>query len=411
MENMMNRPESEQMQAEVASADPTIEVVQANENTPEAAATVEVVVTATPTPAQAPTQAPTQAPATEPPVTTVEVEVTVAPASTAEATVTAAVSQETSTSTTVEKKEDASMSPFLLGGIILLIVAVIAALTAVLLKARNGRKKPVHKQAQADDEPATQPCGPAVYSGPVISAGMAQTIGARKNQQDSLYCSDWKNPEALVTRGLLAAVADGIGGLSDGNLASGAAMKGMRARFLGGGSLGSMSDRLLELAATAQQEVLAVNASRTARSGSTLVTVLIQDGHMVFLSIGDSRICLYRSGALLQLNREHVLGRINREKQAFGHAVDGSKKPEALTAYLGQEGLQLIDRSLSPMRLVPGDKIVLMSDGVFGTISDAELINCLRHEPQQAADAIIDAVEQHQKPHQDNATVLVVGIG
>lgn len=381
------------------------EEVQATETTL-SEPVVEVTDAATVTEAPPVTQAPTQPPEVTQPPTTPPTE---AP------TATVAVSP-TPTATQQAIQPDDGVSPLLIAGAVALILAVIAALVVVMLK---GRKKPVHASAPASapgtetigEEAVTQSVGPITYTGPKLMAGMAQTVGARKNQQDSLYCSDWRNPEALATRGLLAAVADGIGGLADGNLASGAAMMGMRARFLGGSSLGSMSDRLLELAAVAQQEVLSVNASRTARSGSTLVTVLIQDGHMVFLSIGDSRICLYRSGALLQLNREHVLGRINREKQAFGHAVDPTKKPEALTAYLGQEGLQLIDRSLSPMRLVPGDKIVLMSDGVFGTISDAELIACLRNEPQQAADAIIDAVEKHQKPHQDNATVLVVGIG
>lgn len=381
------------------------EEVQATETTL-SEPVVEVTDAATVTEAPPVTQAPTQPPEVTQPPTTPPTE---AP------TATVAVSP-TPTATQQAIQPDDGVSPLLIAGAVALILAVIAALVVVMLK---GRKKPVHASAPASapgtetigEEAVTQSVGPITYTGPKLMAGMAQTVGGRKNQQDSLYCSDWRNPEALATRGLLAAVADGIGGLADGNLASGAAMMGMRARFLGGSSLGSMSDRLLELAAVAQQEVLSVNASRTARSGSTLVTVLIQDGHMVFLSIGDSRICLYRSGALLQLNREHVLGRINREKQAFGHAVDPTKKPEALTAYLGQEGLQLIDRSLTPMRLVPGDKIVLMSDGVFGTISDAELIACLRNEPQQAADAIIDAVEKHQKPHQDNATVLVVGIG
>lgn len=381
------------------------EEVQATETTL-SEPVVEVTDAATVTEVPPVTQAPTQPPeVTQPPTTP--------PTEAPTATVTVSP---TPTATQQAIQPDDGVSPLLIAGAVALILAVIAALVVVMLK---GRKKPVAASAPASapgtetigEEAVTQSVGPITYTGPKLMAGMAQTVGARKNQQDSLYCSDWRNPEALATRGLLAAVADGIGGLADGNLASGAAMMGMRARFLGGSSLGSMSDRLLELAAVAQQEVLSVNASRTARSGSTLVTVLIQDGHMVFLSIGDSRICLYRSGALLQLNREHVLGRINREKQAFGHAVDPTKKPEALTAYLGQEGLQLIDRSLSPMRLVPGDKIVLMSDGVFGTISDAELIACLRNEPQQAADAIIDAVEKHQKPHQDNATVLVVGIG
>lgn len=381
MANIENNPAEE----------PIVEVTE--EAAPEATAEAITVIG----PTEAPTPVMTEAP-TEAPVTTEMVAVSPTP-----------------TAETEVIKEETSMMPLIIGGVVL-IVAVIAALAVVLL--RKGKKQqpatpiqPPPQTMEMGPQTVAQPDVPPVYTGPVISAGMAQTIGSRKSQQDSLYCSDWTNAEAMATRGLLAAVADGIGGLADGNIASGAAMKAMRARFLNGNAMGSMSDRLLELGAAAQQEVLAVNAQRTARSGSTLVTVLINNGNMVFLSIGDSRICLCRSGALLQLNREHVLGRINREKQAFGHAIDPSKKPEALTSYLGQEGLQLIDRSLNPIRLVPGDRILLMSDGVFGTLSDAELLQHLRLAPQQAAESIITAVEQKQKPHQDNATVLVIGIG
>ena len=85
---------------------------------------------------------------------------------------------------------------------------------------------------------------------------MAQTIGKREQQQDSLYCSNWKDPNALLTRGLLAAVADGIGGLQDGNLASQNAMQAVRTVFLESSGGESPSDRLLSCAAAAQKSVL-----------------------------------------------------------------------------------------------------------------------------------------------------------
>lgn len=241
--------------------------------------------------------------------------------------------------------------------------------------------------------------------------GFAQTIGARENQEDSYCITDWTNPAVVAERGLLAAVADGIGGLSNGQVASGAVVRNLCGRFERQDPARPMSDRLLELAAQAQQDVLQINM-RGERCGTTLVSVLIKNKEMALLSVGDSRIVLYRAGALMQLNREHTLGRENDEKQALsmdGETLD-KRKQGALTSYLGKEKLRSIDRNLKPVNLVPGDRILLMSDGVFGTLKDQEIIDKLSLEPEQAAKAIIRAVDDQKRPGQDNATIVIVGI-
>jgi protein phosphatase len=213
-----------------------------------------------------------------------------------------------------------------------------------------------------------------------------------------------------MTRGLVAAVADGIGGLVDGHLASQGAMQAIRSAFLEGSSDDSPSDRLLTYAAAAQKSVLQIN--QTSNCGATLVSVLITGKTMQFLSIGDSRIYLYRAGALLQLNREHILRRTNEEKETFygtGEKLT-KKRAGALTSYLGKENLTLIDRSLQPITLLPGDRIALMSDGVFNTLSEREIMAHLRRNPETAAQEMIQDVDVHANPIQDNASVVVIGI-
>ena len=292
--------------------------------------------------------------------------------------------------------------------IILLIVAAGAALAMILLRGKNkSRKSPYRQNA---DNNATTPIDRESLSDP-ISCGMAQTIGKREQQQVSLYCSNWKDPSVLMTRGFLAAVADGIGGLEDGNLASMNAMQAIRATFLEGSPGDPPSDRLLACAAAAQKSV--VKLTETSSCGSTLVSVLITGRTMYFLSIGDSRIYLYRAGALLQLNREHILRRENEEKDTLygtGETLT-RKRAGALTSYLGKSNLTQIDRSLQPMKLLPGDRIALMSDGVFNVLSEQEIINHLRKNPEAAAREMIQDVDLHDHPSQDNATAVVIGIG
>lgn len=292
--------------------------------------------------------------------------------------------------------------------IILLIVSAGAALAVILLRRKNREDRKSLYQYEANQNAATIVNQELPSS--AVSCGMAQTIGKREQQQDSLYCSNWKDPGALLTRGLLAAVADGIGGLKDGNLASQNAMQAVRSTFLEGSPGEPPPDRLLSCAAAAQKSVLKLN--ETSSCGATLVSVLITGRTMHFLSIGDSRIYLYRAGALLQLNREHILRRENEEKETFFGAGETltRKRAGALTSYLGKSNLTQIDRSLQPMKLLPGDRIALMSDGVFNTLSEQEIIVHLRKNPEAAAREMIQDVDIHDHPSQDNATVVVIGI-
>ena len=289
--------------------------------------------------------------------------------------------------------------------IIFLIAAIGAAMAVFLTKRKKTEKKADEKWSSI---PETE--GSNSPTKRMLSCGMAQTIGKRSEQQDSLYCSNWKDPNALLVRGLIAVVSDGIGGLKDGNIASQNAVQAIRSAFLQGNPGFAAPDRLLACAAAAQKSVLKVNESTNA--GATLVSVLITGRELHFLSIGDSRIYLYRAGALLQLNREHVLRRQNDEMEHFygtGEKLT-AKRAGALTSYLGKDNLTLIDRSLQPVKLMPGDKIALMSDGVFNTLSETEIMAHLLKTPEAAANDMIRDVEAHANPVQDNASIVVIGI-
>ena len=291
--------------------------------------------------------------------------------------------------------------------LIVVLLLAIAAAVAVLLK---------RKKAGNADEPedvSSTETGAEGASG--IRVGGAQTIGKRQDQEDSFCYSNWQNRAEYTERGLLAAVSDGIGGLENSQVASQTAMKNMRARFLRQNPGIAPADRLLELAAGAQSDVQAVNSGRPAGSrpmGATLVSVLIQRDMLWMLSIGDSRVYLYRAGGLLPLNRPHTFGKENREDQVMRNAGAPSTpaNDKKLTAYLGQENLRRVDRTVNPMRLLPGDRVLLMSDGVFNTIGEDEMARYMGLEPAQASEAIIRAVVAADAPHQDNATVVVIAI-
>lgn len=297
-------------------------------------------------------------------------------------------------------------SPFSAALWIALFVVVVAAASFLVFRKR---KPPIrHERFMQDEEiTKTEPIMPAVS----LQIGTAQYIGTREEQEDALCCSEYRNPALLDQKGVFAAVADGVGGMSDGQLASTTAVRGMLTRFVQQTEMEEPSMRLLKLAAAAHKDVLELNSGRNQPCGSTLVSVLIVRDGLHFVSVGDSRILLYRMGGLLQLNRDHTLGAELDVQIALGQrpAEDmQERRRKAITAYLGKEGLKLIDRNIHPIPLLHGDRILLMSDGVFGTISDAEIIEAQRLEPAAAANEMIQRVQEHRRTHQDNATVIII---
>ena len=239
--------------------------------------------------------------------------------------------------------------------------------------------------------------------------GIAQTIGQRKNQEDSYTVSPWKSAELVSNQGLFAAVADGIGGLSEGRLASETLVQSLKREFQRLDMSMSPQKKLLEMMARGQEELLTLK-QQGHNCGTTLVAVLIQNDFLSLLSVGDSRIVLYRANTLLQLNREHIKSREQDEKNAMERRTSSDSSGRALTSYLGKEDLRVVDRTLNPVQLVSGDRVLLMSDGVFGTLDDDEIIAMLEKPPEEAAPAIIQRIEHHSKTHQDNATIVVIGI-
>ncbi len=231
--------------------------------------------------------------------------------------------------------------------------------------------------------------------------------GARKSQQDSFFVSP---AEMIPSHGLLAAVADGMGGLSGGDQVSQTAVTAvMEGFYTAQGTPEQVLLALLTQANRAVNDLLGPDGLRT--GGSTLVAGLIRDGNFYSLSVGDSRICLYRDGALWQLNREHIfrdelyLRAVNGEV-ALSEAV-GHPQASGLTSFLGMGELKYVDLPARPVRVRTGDLFLLMSDGVYNALSDEELTAAL-DQGEGAADALRNAIEAKGYSNQDNYTAVLL---
>lgn len=237
----------------------------------------------------------------------------------------------------------------------------------------------------------------------------AQSVGRRSNQEDAILCSD---ESVYLKKGILAVLSDGMGGMSEGERFSAIATQCMIRYFEETEPLPDMCDELRACFNAAQKEALKV-VKGGIEGGATVVAIMIRNGRCAYLSAGDSCICLLRKGGLIYLNREQELGVTLDESAAFGYLDEefarSNTRRGSLTFHLGSESGVPCDVCSVPFMVMPGDRIALMSDGVFGTLNDDELVYAIgKGSCEQAVQNVISDVMAKGKPRQDNCSILLL---
>lgn len=242
-----------------------------------------------------------------------------------------------------------------------------------------------------------------------ITVGSLQNIGGRPYQEDS-------SGVANLSDGALAVVADGMGGLSNGDKVSQKIIFTMMgfAKALRPGQMDGVLSQMVKGTVDVVNRMLGKDGLY--KSGSTLMAVLVRGNRFHWIAVGDSHIYLFRDGQLIQLNQEH-----NRGQDLLRHAIAGEltfdevradPKKSGLTSFIGMGEIKYVEKSLDSIALHPGDRIVLMTDGVFNALSDSEIAAVLAQNPdvKTAARMMEQGVLSKAAPHQDNFTAVILGL-
>ena len=271
----------------------------------------------------------------------------------------------------------------------------------------------IHEEVKKDRErkrrrAAPDSFGPTVQEQPRVTVGTVHQIGGRAYQQDSL------GQTALPGGGILAVVADGMGGLSGGEKVSQQIV--MEALSMGHGLTMPQNGVLVQMLNRINDSVnRMLGPDGLYKSGSTVVAVLAHNNAFQWISVGDSRIYLYRKGYASQINRDHDQMQVWMADVLAGRMTyeEVLRNPDSrkLTSFIGMGKLAYVDASHTPIDIEPGDRIVLMSDGIYSVVNENYLAAILKKYPDvtQAATAIEIAVREARNPHQDNYTAIVLG--
>jgi protein phosphatase len=251
-----------------------------------------------------------------------------------------------------------------------------------------------------------------------VEAALLSDVGReRELNEDSGMIVRFHRSAHLDSRELeLYVVADGMGGHEGGEVASDLTMTSLQKHIEGYAHIDwndnvAVRATLLSVIDAVNADVVALTETpkykgTRAKPGSTL-TFALRLGARVFIgNVGDSRAYKYSGGVLTRISKDHsyVQTLIDRgeitEEEAFDHP-EGS----VITAHIGYPKLKLRDVFLR--LFAPGDKLLLVSDGVTDMLRDAEYEPHIQHEdPADVCRALVDA--SNAAGGADNITVVCV---
>ena len=250
-----------------------------------------------------------------------------------------------------------------------------------------------------------------------IIPGNAQHIGQRSSQQDAFAFSDIDDQVLTKRLGVLAILADGMGGLAFGKEASQLAVDTVLENYKANIFSGQTIPRALDIAVDAADDAVDALAKRKGEQGNvgtTLVVFVIENSQLHWRSVGDSRLYLWRKPCLVQLTDDHDYGKeLDREardgKISHEYAA-GHPERRALTSFIGQGPKQLIDRNQRPLKLRSGDRLLACSDGLYNGLAGQDIARLLDQcsTPHEVAENAVERVLEKQLRGQDNVTVLTV---
>ncbi len=250
-----------------------------------------------------------------------------------------------------------------------------------------------------------------------IRYGQASDVGqARSNNQDALltflaHAEAANNPPVLG----FFLVADGMGGHTDGEIASAVTVQTLAYHIIEGVVLPQLEGQQPNAGQKTIPEVLAdaMTAANDAvqiqvPNGGTTATCVVVRGDLGYIAhVGDSRAYLIVNGQMELVTRDHSLV---RRLQELGQltADEAETHPQRNVLYRAIGQGEALEVDAATRRLPPSSRLLICSDGLWGVVDADRLLEIILNQPdpQQACDRMIEEANANGGP--DNITVILV---
>jgi protein phosphatase len=246
-----------------------------------------------------------------------------------------------------------------------------------------------------------------------IQFGEASDFGkVRTNNEDAMGSFIPASRHQGRSHGYLFAVADGVGGMDLGEVASATAISTVTEGFANaqaGTMLISLVPRLIQHANAAVHDRRLEPKYRGKNMATTLVTCALRYDQAVVSHVGDSRCYLVRNGKAKQVTQDHTL--VNEQRKMGLISADeiaSSDSRHVLIRSLGPE--MFVSPDTTAITLQAEDALVLCTDGLHDEMSEsaiAEIVSQKKSAPELARELVARAVEIDGG---DNTTAQVIRV-
>lgn len=247
--------------------------------------------------------------------------------------------------------------------------------------------------------------------GQIVAHLTTDTGLVREHNEDYVACREPVDSQDLAQNGWIYLVADGVGGADAGEVASHFASERMIAHFVENHQESDWGRRLLDAMQAANSDLRQLVAERNSNSrmATTMVTAVLQENQVFIGNVGDSRAYHWRNGLIQQITKDQSLVAKLLEEGAITEAeAEVHPRKNVILYSLGSENKPKIE--LFTLTLLPGDIILLCSDGLTRHVNDREINDVIGQKPLDEAAELL-AQMARQRGGEDNISVVVIQYG
>ena len=246
-----------------------------------------------------------------------------------------------------------------------------------------------------------------------VQFGQASDFGkVRTNNEDAMGYFVPASRSQGSSHGFLFAVADGVGGMDLGEVASATAIRVMTEEFAkapSGSMLISLLPRLIQQANTAVHDCTVNPQYRGRKMATTLVACALRHDQAIVSHVGDSRCYLVRKGVARAVTQDHTWVNEQRKMGLISTGeISSSDMRHVLIRSLGPE--MFVSPDTTALTLQAGDVLVLCTDGLHDEMKEQMIASIVsQNKPMDviAKELVARAVEIDGG---DNTTAQVIRV-
>jgi len=228
--------------------------------------------------------------------------------------------------------------------------------------------------------------------------------GGRQLNEDRMGYSYTRSSGILL-------LADGMGGHPEGEVAAQLTLQAMSAQYQkeANPEIADVTAFLTSAVMGAHRQIIkyAIEKGMLDTPRTTVVAAVVQDGTATWVHCGDSRLYLVRNGKLVTRTRDHSYMEQPPAGQSASRAAERMNRNILFTC-LGSPTKPVFDIT-GPIALQQGDKILLCSDGLWGSLPDDDIVRQLSAKPVgQAVPDLVESALQRGGATSDNVTAIAL---